>query len=389
LERSRLALSAGEEELARLHRSGAYFKTDVDEEDVAQVVAAWTGVPLNKLMEDERDKLLHMERALHQRVVGQEAAIKAVSNAVRLARAGMKDPNRPVGSFLFLGPTGVGKTELCRALAEFLFDDESAMVRIDMSEYMDKHTVSRLVGAPPGYIGYDDSGQLTETVRRRPYCVVLFDEIEKAHPDVFNVLLQIMEDGRLTDGHGRTVDFKNTIVTLTSNVGGRLYREHLGQDTVTLHDQLMEELRGQFRPEFLNRLDAIVFFDLLTQDQIKKIVDIQVRIVNRRLAGGGIRLQVDEQAKSYLASEGFDVLQGARPLRRLIQQKVLEPLAVSVLQGSLKEGDSVIVGLAKGQGGELQLTRVPALAGGNSRQGHADDREPERRLRERSEGAGP
>ena len=361
--RDRRSLNQDLEELKGLHETRRLFKVDIDEEDVAEVVASWTGIPLNKLMEDERAKLLNMENALHQRVVGQEAAIVAVSNAVRLARAGMKDPNRPVGSFLFLGPTGVGKTELCRALAEFLFDDESAMVRIDMSEYMDKHTVSRLVGAPPGYVGYDDSGQLTETVRRRPYSVILFDEIEKAHPDIFNVLLQIMEDGRLTDGHGRTVDFKNTIVTLTSNIGGHLYREHLAGNEEGLHERLLEQLRANFRPEFLNRLDAIVFFDLLTRDQIQKIVEIQVRIVNRRLAGGGIRLEVEEAASRYLAAEGYDVLQGARPLKRLIQQKVLEPLALKVLQGDLKAGGTVLISL-RGKD-DLHLARIPAALNGN------------------------
>ena len=359
--RERRALDADRVELLALQEKRRLFKVDIDEEDIAEIVAGWTGIPLSKLMEDERAKLLDMERALHQRVVGQDAAIVAVSNAVRLARAGMKDPGRPVGSFLFLGPTGVGKTELCRALAEFLFDDEAAMVRIDMSEYTDKHTVSRLVGAPPGYIGYDDSGQLTEAVRRRPYSVVLFDEIEKAHPDVLNILLQIMEDGRLTDGHGRTVDFKNALVTMTSNVGGYLYRELMDGRGENLHERLLDELRANFRPEFLNRLDAIVFFDLLTREQIKDIVEIQVRTVNRRLAGGDIMLKVEEPAKSYLAAEGYDVLQGARPLKRLIQLKVLEPLAFKVLQGELKAGDIVVIGMMKG-GTELQLTRLPGVA---------------------------
>ena len=380
LARVRRSLAADEASLGDLQKGRRLFKVDVDAEDVAEVVASWTGVPISKLLENERAKLLSMEEALHQRVVGQDGAVRAVSNAVRLARAGMKDPNRPVGSFLFLGPTGVGKTELCRALAEFLFDDESAMVRIDMSEYMDKHTVSRLIGAPPGYIGYDDSGQLTETVRRKPYSVVLFDEIEKAHPDVFNILLQIMDDGRLTDGRGRTIDFKNTIVTLTSNVGGHLYREALKKERGGLGDdagaagragknvlgkgggaalqaQLSEELRGHFRPEFLNRVDAIVFFDLLRQDQIKDIVDIQVRLVNRRLAGGGIRMEVSEAVKAHLARDGYDPLQGARPLKRLIQRELLEPLAHKVLQGQFNDGDTVVVSLGGGKNPALALRK--------------------------------
>ena len=370
LARDRAALDQDETALGGRQVKRRVFKVEIDEEDIAEVVSGWTGIPLSKLMEDERAKLLDMEHALHERVVGQHEAIVAVSNAVRLARAGMKDPGRPVGSFLFLGPTGVGKTELCRALAEFLFDDEAAMVRIDMSEYMDKHTVSRLVGAPPGYIGYEDSGQLTEALRGRPYSVVLFDEIEKAHQDVFNILLQIMEDGRLTDGHGRTVDFKSALVTMTSNVGGHLYREHLEGNKGDLRERLMSELRASFRPEFLNRLDAIVFFDLLTKEQIKEIVDIQVRTVNRRLAGGEITLEVDGPAKSYLAAEGYDILQGARPLKRLIQQKVLEPLAMKVLKGELTAGDVIVIGMMKGEQ-ELQLKRVagaPAVvpAGGRA-----------------------
>ena len=353
----RRQLSADEAELAQLHKGQRLCKVDIDEEDVAEVVATSTGIPLSKLMENERTKLLFMEDSLHQRVVGQDSAVRAVSNAVRLARVGMKDPNRPVGSFLFLGPTGVGKTELSRALAEFLFDEEGAMVRIDMSEYMDKHTVSRLTGAPPGYIGYDESGQLTETVRRKPYSVVLFDETEKAHPDVFNILLQIMDDGRLTDGHGRTVDFKNTIITMTSNVGGHLYRENLGKEGVDLQELLDEQLRSHFRPEFLNRVDAIVYFDLLQEEQIKEIVDIQIRLVNRRMAGGGMRLEVTDPVKANLAREGFDLLLGARPLKRLIQRKVLEPLALRVLQGQFKEGDTIVVTMGRSGKQELAFER--------------------------------
>ncbi|MBM4406912.1 MAG: AAA family ATPase [Chloroflexi bacterium] len=341
------ALAKSEAKLAVQQRDRRLYKVDLEEEDIAHVVSSWTGIPLNKLMENERAKLLHMEESLHKRVVGQDAAVRAVSNAVRLARAGMKDPNRPVGNFLFLGPTGVGKTELSRALAEFLFDDESAMVRIDMSEYMEKHTVSRLIGAPPGYIGYEDSGQLTEAVRRRPYSVVLFDEIEKSHPDVFNLLLQIMDDGRLTDGHGRTVDFKNVIVIMTSNVGGHLYRETLGKKRAKLDELLAEELRKHFKPEFLNRIDGIVRFDMLTRENIKSIVGIQIGLVNKRMAGGSIRLEVAEPVKDYLAHEGFDQLQGARPLKRLIQSQIMEPLALHVLRGDFKEGDVVTLALGK------------------------------------------
>ena len=353
-------LTDTESRLAALCRERRLFKTDLEAEDIAQVVAAWTGIPVSKLLENERAKLLVMEDSLHGRVVGQDRAITAVSNAVRLARAGMKDPNRPVGSFLFLGPTGVGKTELSRALAELLFDDEAAMIRIDMSEYMDKHTVSRLVGAPPGYIGYDDSGQLTEAVRRRPYAVVLFDEIEKAHPDVFNILLQVMDDGRLSDGHGRTVDFKNTILIMTSNVGGHLYRESIGKPKATLIKRINDELRKHFRPEFLNRIDAIVHFDMLERRQIAEIVEIQVRLANRRLAGGGLRLEVAAPVKTWLAREGYDPLQGARPLKRLIQQQILEPLALRVLKGEYEEGDVYAISMKPGKPGTLTFKRRAA-----------------------------
>ncbi|MSQ24667.1 MAG: AAA family ATPase [Dehalococcoidia bacterium] len=350
-------LAAAEARLTALCRERRLFKTDLEAEDIAQVVASWTGIPVSKLLENERAKLLTMEDSLHLRVVGQDRAIRAVSNAVRLARAGMKDPNRPVGSFLFLGPTGVGKTELSRALAELLFDDESAMIRIDMSEYMDKHTVSRLVGAPPGYIGYDESGQLTEAVRRRPYAVVLFDEIEKAHPDVFNILLQVMDDGRLSDGHGRTVDFKNTILIMTSNVGGRLYRESIGKSKAVLIKRINDELRKHFRPEFLNRIDAIVHFDALERPQIAEIVEIQMRLANRRLAGGGLRLEVAAPVKAWLARAGYDPLQGARPLKRLIQQQILEPLALRVLKGEYEEGDVYTVAMKPGKAGALTFKR--------------------------------
>ncbi len=344
----RRKLDRVEKDLLALQEERRLYKAALGGEDIAQVIAVWTGIPARKVVEDERAKLLGMEETLHERVVGQDEAVTAVSRAVRLARAGMKDPNRPVGSFLFLGPTGVGKTELSRAVAEFLFDDEAAMVRIDMSEYMEKHSVSRLLGAPPGYIGYEDSGQLTEYVRRRPYSVVLFDEIEKAHPDIFNLLLQIMDDGRLTDGHGRTVDFKSVILIMTSNVGGHLYREALDRPTSELDGLLQEALRSNFRPEFLNRIDAIVRFDLLSRQQIKDIVDIQIRQVNRRLEAGGIVLEAREAVRDYLADLGFDRLQGARPLKRLIQHEVLEPLADRVLRGEFVAGDTVVLTLGRG-----------------------------------------
>ncbi|MEE9285529.1 MAG: AAA family ATPase, partial [Dehalococcoidia bacterium] len=355
-------LAQDEARLAELHRQRPLCKVDLDDQDIAYVVSAWTGIPISKLMENERAKLLLMETSLHRRIVGQDQAVRAVSNAVRLARAGMKDPNRPVGSFLFLGPTGVGKTELSRALAEFLFDDEAAMIRIDMSEYMEKHTVSRLVGAPPGYIGYEDSGQLTEAVRRRPYSVILFDEMEKAHPDVFNILLQMMDDGRLTDAHGRTIDFRNAILIMTSNVGGHLYREHLGKPGEKLQERLMEELRAHFRPEFLNRVDAIVRFDMLSLGQILQIVDIQTRLINLRMAGGDIQLEVSEPVKAYLAEAGYDILQGARPLKRLIQREILEPLALQVLQGKYREGDVVVLTMGDGKVRRIRLRRKARTA---------------------------
>lgn len=338
-----------EADLQALQTKTRLYKLDLEGEDIAQVVSSWTQIPLRKLVEDERSKLLSMETTLHQRVVGQDKAVTAVSKAVRLARAGMKDPNRPVGSFMFLGPTGVGKTELSRAVAEFLFDDESAMVRIDMSEYMEKHSVSRLLGAPPGYIGYEDSGQLTEYVRRRPYTVVLFDEIEKAHPDVFNLLLQIMDDGRLTDGHGRTVDFKSVLLIMTSNVGGHLYREAVGKPAQEFDLLIEEELRSQFRPEFLNRIDAVVRFDLLQKRQFKEIIDIQIAQVNHRLATGGISIEVQDAVRAYLADLGFDQLQGARPLKRLMQHEILEPLADRILRGEFVEGDTIVLSLGQGR----------------------------------------
>jgi ATP-dependent Clp protease ATP-binding subunit ClpB len=316
-------------------------RNEVDEEDIAAVVAKWTGIPVTRLLEGEVQKLVKMEERLGRRVVGQEEAIRAVANAVRRGRAGLSDPNRPIGSFLFLGPTGVGKTELARALAEFMFDDERAMIRLDMSEYMEKHTVARLIGAPPGYVGYDEGGQLTEAVRRRPYSVVLFDEIEKAHGDVFNVLLQLLDDGRLTDGHGRTVDFRNTVVIMTSNLGSHIFREYEKPEKV--RPLLMQELRNTLRPEFLNRIDEIVIFMPLDREQLSRIVDIQLEHLRRRLADRRIELEITDAAKAVLAREGYDPTFGARPLKRTIQRLVQDPLALRILESEFKEGDVVVV----------------------------------------------
>ncbi|MGQ9675246.1 MAG: ATP-dependent chaperone ClpB [Chloroflexota bacterium] len=343
-----------EQELAELQREQKMLKEEVDEEDVAEVVSKWTGVPVSKLMEGEIQKLLRMEENLHRRVVGQHEAINAVANAIRRARAGLQDPNRPLGSFIFLGPTGVGKTELARALAEFLFDDEQAMIRVDMSEYMEKHTVSRLIGAPPGYVGYEEAGQLTEAVRRRPYSVVLFDEIEKAHPDVLNVLLQILDDGRLTDGHGRKVDFKNVVIIMTSNLGGQWIVD-LGPDQEKeIRRRVMEALRAHFRPEFLNRIDEVIIFHSLSMEHIKEIVEIQLRNLKKRLAERKIDLELTEAGKEYLANAGYDPAYGARPLKRVIQREVLDPLALKVLAGEFVEGDTVIMDT---QHGDIVFTR--------------------------------
>ena len=324
------------------------FKEEVDEHDVAEVVAKWTRIPVSKLMEGEVQKLLHMEDRLRVRVIGQEQAVRAVSTAVRRARAGLQDPNRPLGSFIFLGPTGVGKTELARALAEFLFDDEHAMVRIDMSEYMEKHAVARLIGAPPGYVGYEEGGQLTEAVRRRPYTVILFDEIEKAHPDVFNVMLQILDDGRLTDGQGRVVDFKNTVIIMTSNLGSAVIAESAG-DEERMRDAVMQILRQQFRPEFLNRLDEIIIFRNLALADIKKIVDIQLVALRKRMAERGISLELTEAAKEFIANRGYDPVFGARPLRRALQNLIVDPLALEVLNGGFVAGDTVVADAKAGE----------------------------------------
>jgi ATP-dependent Clp protease ATP-binding subunit ClpB len=319
------------------------LKLEVDEEDIAEVVAKWTNIPVSRLMEGEIQKLIHMEDRLHARVIGQDEAITAVANAIRRARAGLQDPNRPLGSFIFLGPTGVGKTELARALAEFLFDDEHAMIRIDMSEYQEKHTVSRMIGAPPGYVGYDESGQLTEAVRRRPYSVVLFDEIEKAHPEVLNVLLQLLDDGRLTDGKGRTVDFKNVVVIMTSNLGSQFIAEHTGDLGEGVRRQVTEALRQHFRPEFLNRVDEIIFFHALGMEHMKAIVDIQIRGLLKRLEERKIHVELTDPARDFIVLEGYDPMYGARPLKRTIQRRVLDPLALRVLEGEFREGDRVVV----------------------------------------------
>jgi ATP-dependent Clp protease ATP-binding subunit ClpB len=332
-------LGEGERRLKELQSDGAMLKEEVDAEEIAQVVARWTGIPVARLLEGETEKLVHMEGRLRQRVVGQEDALRAVSNAVRRARSGLQDPNRPIGSFIFLGPTGVGKTELARALAEFLFDDERAMVRIDMSEYQEKHTVSRLVGAPPGYVGYEEGGQLTEAVRRRPYSVVLFDEIEKAHPEVFNLLLQLLDDGRLTDGHGRTVDFRNTVVIMTSNLGNQLWEG--GRQAS--RDEVTRVLQAQFRPEFLNRIDEIVIFHPLTRQDLTIIVDIQLRRAAKLLSERGFTLEVSEAAREYLAEVGYDPDFGARPLKRAIQRELQDPLALRILSGDFHDGDTIRV----------------------------------------------
>jgi ATP-dependent Clp protease ATP-binding subunit ClpB len=320
------------------------LKEEVDEEDIAEVVSRWTHIPVSRLMEGEIQKLIHMEERLHHRVVGQDEAIRAVANAIRRARAGLQDPHRPLGSFIFLGPTGVGKTELARALAEFLFDDEHAMIRIDMSEYQEKHTVSRLIGAPPGYVGYEEAGQLTEAVRRRPYAVVLFDEVEKAHPEVLNVMLQLLDDGRLTDGKGRTIDFKNTVVIMTSNLGSTFLAE-LGDRTLDegLRRQVMDALRAHFRPEFINRVDEIIIFHPLSREQMKQIIDIQVTGLLRRLEDRKIFVTLTDAAKDWLVREGYDPAYGARPLKRAIQRFILDPLALRVLDGEFREGDRIQV----------------------------------------------
>ncbi|MDQ5985545.1 MAG: Chaperone protein ClpB 1 [Syntrophus sp. SKADARSKE-3] len=335
MEQEQIGLEQAQEEKQML-------KEEVDEEDVAEVVANWTGIPVVRMMENDVQKLIHMEERLKQRVIGQDDGVAAISNALRRARSGLQDPNRPIGSFIFLGPTGVGKTELARALAEFMFDNEQAMIRIDMSEFMEKHSVARLIGAPPGYVGYDEGGHLTEAVRRRPYAVLLFDEIEKAHPDVFNILLQILDDGRLTDGHGRTVDFKNTIIIMTSNVGGQ-WLQDISLDEEEKRLRTLETLRGTFKPEFLNRIDDIITFHSLTIEHIDKIIDLQIALIQKRLEDRKLSVELTQEAKDYIARTGYSPIYGARPLKRALQKMLLDPLALKILDGTFTDGEVILV----------------------------------------------
>ncbi len=338
------------EELIEFQKDRRMLKEEVDEEDIAQVVSKWTGIPVTKMLEGDMEKLVRMEERLHLRVVGQDEAIEAVANTIRRARAGLQDPNRPLGSFLFLGPTGVGKTELARALAEFLFDDEQAIVRIDMSEFMEKHSVSRLIGAPPGYVGYEEGGYLTEAVRRRPYSIILLDEVEKAHPEVFNVLLQVLDDGRLTDGQGRTVDFKNSAIIMTSNIGSQWITDLTSKDYEEMKNRVSDAVKAHFKPEFINRIDDIIIFRSLTQENIKRIVELQFVYLTKRAAERNIELKYTDKLKELIANEGYDPAYGARPLKRLIQKKIQDPLALMILKGEIQDGDSVTVDTdAKGQ----------------------------------------
>src|SRR6266511_3313397 len=350
-------IGALEKRLAEIQSKGKYLKEEVDAEDIAEIVAKWTGIPVSRMLESERERLTRLEQELGQRVVGQPEALAAVANAVRRSRAGLQDPNRPTGSFIFLGPTGVGKTETARALAEFLFDDERALVRLDMSEYMEKHAVARMIGAPPGYVGYEEGGQLTEAIRRRPYAVVLFDEIEKAHPDVFNVLLQILDDGRLTDSQGRTVDFRNTVLIMTSNIGSQYILEMGTQNWEQVETKVLELLRQTFRPEFLNRVDDVIIFRPLSSDDIGKIVDFQIKRVERLVAERKLRLEVTPAAKQLIVAEGYDPVYGARPLKRAIQRLLQNPLAVAVLEGQHAEGDRILVDRAN-DGNSLSFEKV-------------------------------
>ncbi|HEX2062048.1 MAG TPA: AAA family ATPase, partial [Thermoanaerobaculia bacterium] len=348
--------------LADMQKSGALLREEVTDEDIAEIVSKWTGVPVTKMLESEVQKLVRMETSLQRRVIGQEEAVRAVSNAVRRSRAGLKDPNRPIGSFIFMGPTGVGKTELARALAEFLFDDENAMVRIDMSEYGERHAVARLIGAPPGYVGYEEGGQLTEAIRRRPYAVVLFDEIEKAHPEVFNVFLQILDDGRLTDSKGRVVDFKNTVIIMTSNVGSEyIHNFSKGQLSEDAMQKAVEaELHQRFRPEFLNRIDDVIVFHSLDLGQIKQIIGIQLQQLARRIGERGLTIEISDAAKDVIAQEGYDPAFGARPLKRALQRMIVDPLAIKLLEGTFRPGDTVFVN-ATGAG-KVELALEPEAA---------------------------
>jgi len=338
--------------LKKLQKSRRILKEEITAEDIAEVVARWTGIPLTKMLEEEREKLEKMETELEKRVVGQKEAIKRVADVIRRSRAGIGDPNRPIGSFIFLGPTGVGKTELTKALGQFMFNDDNAIIRVDMSEYMERHSMSKLIGSPPGYVGYDEAGQLTEAIRHRPYAVVLFDEIEKAHPEIFNVLLQVIDEGRLTDGKGRVVNFKNAIIILTSNIGSQFVEkiESIGfsnnskkQDYSNMKEKVMEALKDNFRPEFLNRLDEIIVFDVLSEEAIKEIVSLRIKIVKDRLGGKGINFEISEEALSHLAKVGYDPHYGARPLNRLIQNKILNPVASYIIGNGVKKGDAVSV----------------------------------------------
>jgi ATP-dependent Clp protease ATP-binding subunit ClpB len=330
--------TAGLEELQKDKKT---LKEEVDEEDVAQVVASWTGIPVARMMESDVEKLIHMEERLKRRIVGQDEVIHTISNALRRARSGLQDPNRPIGSFIFMGPTGVGKTELTKALAEFMFDNEQAMIRVDMSEFMERHSVSRLIGAPPGYVGYDEGGYLTEAVRRKPYSVILFDEIEKAHQDVFNILLQILDDGRLTDGHGRTVDFKNTIIIMTSNIGSQWMQDlSLGEEE--RQKKTMEVLRATFRPEFLNRIDDIITFRVLTIEDIRNIIGIQIGLIQKRLQDRKISLELTDKTREYISEEGYSPIYGARPLKRALQRIIEDNLATKILEGEIAEGDDIV-----------------------------------------------
>jgi ATP-dependent Clp protease ATP-binding subunit ClpB len=344
-----------------LQKDHPILKEEVGEEEIAKIVSKWTGIPAGRLLEGEVQKLVHMEERLRDRVVGQEAALAAVANAIRRSRSGLSDPNRPIGSFLFLGPTGVGKTELARAVAEFLFDDERAIVRLDMSEYMEKHSVSRMIGAPPGYVGYEEGGQLSEAIRRRPYSVVLLDEIEKAHPDVFNVLLQILDDGRLTDGKGRTVDFRNTVIIMTSNVGSSAIFDLMEKDPKKAREEAMAALRELFRPEFLNRIDDIVLFRPLGKDQIEHIIDLQMQHLLKRLGERKIRLHLSAEAKALLFREGYDPAFGARPMKRAIQRLIQDPLALKLLDGEIQPGDEVSADVDK-KTGDMKFERKAAKA---------------------------